>query len=254
MIEIIPLASGSHGNCYRVTDGSTPLLLECGISYKRIQQGLDFRVSDLVGCLISHEHKDHCKAVADVMRAGIDVYISQGTIDALGLNRGHRVHSVKAREQFGVGTWTILPFETQHDAEEPLGFLLASKAGKVLYATDTYYIRYRFSGLTHIMIECNYSMDILQRNVEDGAIPKTLKDRVLRSHFSLENVKEFLKANDLSQVREIWLLHLSDENGDAERFKREVQELTGKEVYIAGGRPSHTSGGREEYKCGNGLD
>ena len=56
---------------------------------------------------------------------------------------------------------------------------------------------------------------------------------VLRSHFSLENVKEFLQANDLSKVQEIWLLHLSDGNSDAERFKREIQELTGKVVYIA---------------------
>ena len=83
------------------------------------------------------------------------------------------------------------------------------------------------------MVECNYALDILQKNVTAGLVPTALKDRVLRSHFSLENVKEFLKANDLSKVQEIWLLHLSDGNSDAGRFKREIQELTGKEVYIA---------------------
>ena len=167
------------------------------------------------------------------MRAGIDCYISAGTAEALGLS-GHRLNIIKARQQFRIGTWTILPFETQHDAAEPLGFLLANQAGdKLLYATDTYYIRYKFHGLTHIMVECNYAADILKRNVEAGAVPKELKGRILKSHFSLENVKKFLLANDLSKVEAIFLLHLSDGNSDAERFKREVMELTGKPTCIA---------------------
>lgn len=103
----------------------------------------------------------------------------------------------------------------------------------MLYATDTYYIRYKFSDLTHIMVECNYSMDILRSNVETGLIDKALKNRILKSHFNLEHVKEFLKANDLSKVQEIWLIHLSDSNSDAERFKQEIQELTGKVVFVA---------------------
>jgi phosphoribosyl 1,2-cyclic phosphodiesterase len=176
---------------------------------------------------------DHSKAVKDIMRAGIDCYISAGTAEALGLF-GHRINIIKARQRFRIGTWTILPFETQHDAAEPLGFLLANQAGdKLLYATDTYYIRYRFRGLTHIAVECNYSLDILRTNVANGSVEPVLKSRILKSHFSLENVKEFLKANDLSKVQEIWLLHLSDNNSNAERFKREVMELTGKPTYIA---------------------
>ena len=176
---------------------------------------------------------DHSKAVKDIMRAGIDCYISAGTAEALGVS-GHRLHIIKTRQQFQLGSWTVLPFETQHDAAEPFGFLLANQAGdKLLYATDTYYIRYKFHGLTHIMVECNYSLDNLKRNVEAGAVPKELKSRILKSHFSLENVKEFLRANDLSRVQEIWLLHLSDNNSDCERFKREVMELTGKPTYIA---------------------
>ena len=233
MIAITPLASGSSGNCYRVSDGRTPLLLECGIPYKEIQKNLKFRVSEIAGCLVTHEHQDHCKAVRDLMKAGIDCYMSHGTAEALKVS-GHRLHIIEARQQFRLGTWTILPFETQHDAQEPVGFLLANQEGeKLLYATDTYYIRYKFHGLTQIMVECNYAADILKRNVEAGAVPKELKGRILKSHFSLENVKEFLKANDLSKVQEIWLLHMSDNNSDSERFKREVMELTGKPVYIA---------------------
>lgn len=233
MIEITTFASSSRGNCYRVTDGETPLLLECGIRYKEIQRGLQFRVSEIVGCLISHEHKDHCKALADITKAGIDCYMTRGTTEALGAT-GHRIKIIKPREQFKIGTWAILPLEIQHDAVEPVGFLMANRAGdKLLYATDTYYVRYRFRGLTHIMVECNHSKDILEENVRSGAVPIEHKNRLLRSHFSLDNVKEFLRANDLSRVQEIHLIHLSDGNSDAERFKREIQELTGKEVYVA---------------------
>ena len=233
MIEITVLASGSRGNCYRIDDGRTPLLLECGIPFREIQKGLQFRVSGVAGCLVSHEHQDHSTAVRDVMKAGIDCYMSAGTAEALGIS-GHRLHIIQARQQFQLGSWAVLPFETQHDAAEPLGFLLANRAGdKLLYATDTYYVRYKFRGLTHIMLECNYAADILARNVEAGLVPPALKRRILRSHFSLEHVKEFFRANDISRVQEIWLLHLSDQNSDANRFKCEIQELTGKPVYIA---------------------
>lgn len=236
MIEINPLASGSSGNCYHITDGRTPLLLECGIGINNILRNLKFGVSSLAGCLVSHGHKDHAKAVKDLMKFGIDIYLSQGTADEIsGLGPWrHRINIIKAKQQFKIGTWTILPFETQHDAAEPLGFLLANQYGeKLLYATDTFYIRYRFQGLTHIAVECNYSLDILRANVEAGLVEPALKNRIIQSHFSLENVKEFLKANDLSRIHEIWLLHLSNDNSDAERFKREIQELTGKMVFIA---------------------
>lgn len=233
MIEITSLASGSQGNCYRVSDGRTPILLECGIPYRDIRRKFKFRMAEFAACLVSHEHQDHCKSVKDVLRAGIDCYMSAGTVEALGIS-GHRINIIKAKQQFRIGTWTILPFETQHDAAEPLGFLMANQTGeKLLYATDTYYIRYKFHGLTHIMVECNYSLDILKRNVEAGAVPKELKSRILKSHFSLENVKKFLQANDLSKVQEIWLLHLSEQNSCEKRFKEEVQKITGKPTYIA---------------------
>lgn len=177
---------------------------------------------------------DHAGAIEEIIGCGIDTYTSQGTKEALRVN-GHRVKTIKAKEQFRIGTWTILPFETQHDAKEPLGFLLQSDNGeKLLFATDTYYVRYKFSGLNYIMVECNYAADILKENVESGKINPYLEKRLLKSHFSLENVKEFLKANDLSDVKEIYLLHLSESNGDPDRFKKEIQELTGKPVYIAG--------------------
>lgn len=232
MIEITALASGSAGNCYRISDQQTPLLLEAGIPIRAIKQGLHYRLSEIRACLISHSHKDHCRALGDVLRAGVTGYMSQPTADALGAT-GPRVRILEPRVQVQIGSWTVLPFETQHDAEGSMGFLLASGRYKVLFATDTYYVKYRFRGLTHVLIECNYAKDILDANVEAGLVPAAMRDRLLQSHFSLENVKQFLRANDLSRVEQIWLLHLSDANSDAERFKREIMELTGKPTYIA---------------------
>lgn len=234
MIEIKPLASGSRGNCYWVSDGTQPLLLECGISYSEIQKGVDFKISELSGCFISHEHGDHCKAIKKLMRSGVNVYASKGTIEALKLT-GHRIIPVREKKLFKVGNWVVKSFKTEHDAADPLGFLLESQEKKrLVYVTDSFYSRYTFPGLTHIMIECNYALDILKENVESGRVLEVQKNRVLKSHFSLKNVKDFLKVNDLSQVREIWLLHLSDDNSDEKRFKEEIQALTGKPVYIAG--------------------
>jgi phosphoribosyl 1,2-cyclic phosphodiesterase len=195
-------------------------------------RGLNFQVSSVAGCLVTHEHNDHVKAIKDVMKAGIDVYASKGTFESLSIS-GHRTKPVTVKEQFRIGTWTILPFEVEHDVSEPIGFLLANQQGeKLLFATDTYFIRYKFKGLTHIMVECNYSLAILNQNVAEGFIDKGRKKRLMRSHFSLENVREFLKANDLSKVQEIWLLHLSDTNSDADLFKKEIQKLTGKVVKV----------------------
>lgn len=234
MIEVTALASSSKGNCYRVTDGHTPLLLEGGINYREIQKGLNFQMSEVAACLVTHEHGDHCKSIKDVLKAGIDCYMSEGTVGAINVQH-HRIKKVKAKQQFQIGTWTILPFDVQHDVSEPLGFLLANQVGdKLLFATDTYYIKYKFKGLTHLLVECNYSLEILNENILSGKVPQVMKKRLIRSHFSLENVKEFLKVNDLSKVEEIWLLHLSDSNSNAELFKKEIQQLTGRVVHVPG--------------------
>lgn len=232
MVEIRSLASSSAGNAYLVTGGRSPLLLDCGLSVRELKRATGYRLTGLAGCLVTHEHGDHAKAAADLMRAGVDCYMSAGTADALGLTC-HRVKTVKALEQVQVGDWTILPFDTVHDAAEPLGFLIAGEGEKILYLTDSAYCKYRFNGLTHILVECNHAGDILQANVESGAVPAAMRRRVMKSHMSLSIVKGFLKANDLSQVREIWLIHLSDGNSDAERFKSEIQAMTGKPVYVA---------------------
>lgn len=232
MIEIRTIATGSKGNCYRVYDGSTALLLEAGVSFTAIQKGLEFKTSEIDGVLVSHEHMDHCKGVEGCLKRGMTIYMSQGTKDGMSLDNA-QIRIIKAKEQFRIGTWTILPFDVQHDVNEPLGFLLQSdNGGKLLFATDTYYLKYTFPGLTHIMVECNYDEQTLDENFEKGIIHQKLKERVICSHFSLENVIKWLEASDLTNVEEIHLLHLSDNNSNVERIFKTVARATGKLIYI----------------------
>ena len=233
-MDIQVLGTGSTGNCYRISGGKTSLLLDCGLPVKKIKEGLKFRLSDIDGCLLTHEHFDHSKAARDIIKSGIDVYMSEGTRDALNINKSHRLNIVEPKKQFKLGSLEIMPFDTQHDAKEPLGYLIGSNATRevLLYATDTYYLKYKFPGLTHILIECNYIKDILDSNLQEGKVSLTLRDRLVESHFSLDNLKNFFRANDLSKVREIWLIHMSDGNCDEQRAKKEVQEVTGKLVYV----------------------
>jgi phosphoribosyl 1,2-cyclic phosphodiesterase len=232
-MEIKTLASSSTGNAYILSDGHTSLLLECGIPIDKLKKSCNYRLSGILSCLVTHEHKDHSKASKDVMAAGIDLYCSEGTAEAAELS-GHRLHIIKAEQQFKIGSWIIKPFSTQHDAKEPLGFLIANGEDKLLFATDTFYLRYKFKGLTHIMLECNYDLQTLDENIATGYVDERRRSRLLRSHMSLQQCKATLQANDLSRMKEIHLIHLSFKNSDAPRFKREIQQITGKRVYIAG--------------------
>ncbi len=232
MLAIKPIASSSRGNCYHITDGSTPLLLECGLPFQKIRQALNFKLSMIRACLVTHEHKDLCRAVLNMLSAGIDCYMTAGTAETLDIAGHHRCQVVKAGAMLRVGTWQVMPFATIHDAAEPVGFLLGSGAERLLFVTDSAYIQHRFAGLTHIMIECNYDEQSLKANIANGDISKHLADRITQTHFSLENVLQMLNANDLSGVHGIWLMHLSDANADATRIKNKIQRVTGKPVFV----------------------
>lgn len=230
-MKIRTIATGSTGNCYLIDDGETRLLIELGITFKQIQKELSFQTSKVAACLISHSHQDHCKAVQGALNASMDVYMSEATKREIGIEH-NRIKQYTNKQQFRVGTFTILPFDVKHDVENH-GFLIQSDTGsKLLFASDTYYVKYRFNGLTHLMIECNYSEAMLEENIERGTIHEFLAKRIKASHFSLENMLEFLKANDLSKVQEIHLLHLSNSNSDEQQFKEAVQAATGKLVYV----------------------
>lgn len=226
MIKVI--ATGSRGNFYILDTGEEILLLECGINIKDIKKALNFDLSKVVGCLLTHSHNDHCKAIEEVLKF-TDVFTSKGTKEELQerfqLNR--HCFEIEHNKPFEVGKFMIVPFNTQHDTKEPLGFLIYHKdIGNVIFATDTYYLKYKFRDIDYALIECNYSDDILEDLPEYRA-------RLLKSHMSLENLKDTLKTWDLSRTKKIVLIHISDSHGNSEKFIKEINELTGVETIIA---------------------
>jgi len=237
MFQFTAIASSSKGNCYHLTDGSSSLIIEAGVPWKYIRR----EITNLcrggnghyhpAGCLVTHSHMDHAKGVKDATKAAVNVYSAKETFDALGV-RGHRCVVVRPHEQFAVGSFTVLPFDTIHDAPGSLGFLIASGEEKLLFLTDTAYTSYLFPGLTHIVVEANFSLEELERSIAAGLVHPSRKSRLVASHLSIERTIDLLKDNDLGRVKEIRLIHLSESNSDEKKWKRMVQATTGKAVYV----------------------
>lgn len=228
------LGSSSKGNGYLFDNGKEALLVECGVGFNEIKIALDFDISRLQGALVSHEHGDHARGMRDALKSGVTVYASGGTIDALNVGDNAFVRPLRTGEKHRIGGFSFQCFDVQHDAKEPCGFLIHhQEMGLVLFATDTYYLKYRFAGLSNILIECNYRLDILNENTEAGRIHPKQRERILKSHFEFENCKNALKANDLSKVNNIVLIHLSEGNSNAREFQEDIEKATGKSIHIA---------------------
>lgn len=215
------LASSSAGNAYIVSDRDTRILLECGLSHKKLQKLSGFSLSDFRACLVSHEHKDHSKSVEQLLKDGMEIYMSQGTAAALETDG---VQLIGDMEQFNVGSFDIVPFATFHDAAEPLGFLMKSRVdGDVLaFATDTVNLRYKFPGLNILAIEANYDQAILARNTK---MPEKVRHRIENAHMEIDTLCDYLKGLDLTKCREIHLLHLSDASSREWEFVHRVKQI-----------------------------
>ena len=226
-MEIKCIASGSSGNSYIIKSSGKTFLIDMGIKVYDIIKALDFNLAQVSFALLDHQHGDHSKSVKGIMEAGIDVYMPQDTATFLGIS-GHRVKVVEPLKQFDVAGFQIVGFPLEHDVTN-FGYLIYDKQSKekLLFITDTFYCKYRFSKLNYIMVECNYSDEILEKNIKEGTLHPALRNRIKRSHFSLNNVIEFLKASDTSETREIMLLHLSSANSDEALFKKEVEQAIG---------------------------
>lgn len=223
------LASSSHGNAYIVGDRDTRILLECGVSHKQLLKLSGFSLAGFKACLVSHEHKDHAKSVDELIRRGMEVYMSYGTAKALEAEEGAVL--IENMEQFNIGSFDIVPFSTFHDAAEPLGFLIKSRIdGDVLaFATDTVNLRYQFPGLNILAIEANYDKKILERC---DKLPEKVRHRISNSHMEIDTLCDYLRTLDLSQCREIHLLHLSDATSREEEFIRKVTWAVPKGIKI----------------------
>ena len=223
------IGSSSRGNSYLLSSGKSTIILECGVSISEIKKALNYDLSSVCCCLVTHEHQDHSKSIREIAAAGIDIYASKGTLNAIKLS-GHRYCHVEPKKRFTSGEFQIMPFDVKHDCAEPFGFLISHPAGGcTIFCTDTYYIPYNFPGLNNIIVEVNYDEEILDTN----NLPDVVKGRILRSHMEISTFKHFLSNTDLSQVHNIIMIHLSDGNSDEKRFIKEIKELTGKSVYVA---------------------
>lgn len=222
------LASSSHGNAYIVSDNQTKILLECGVSHKQLQKLTGFTLSDFKACLVSHEHKDHAKCVEDLLARGMTVYMSYGTAQALEADTASLIEHM---EQFNVGSLDVVPFSTFHDAKEPLGFLIKSRVdGDVLaFATDTVNLRYKFPGLTILAIEANYDKCVLDRCEK---LPEKVRHRITNSHMEIDTLCDYLSTLDLSECREIHLLHLSDATSREAEFVAKVEKTVPKGIKV----------------------
>ncbi|MCR5658900.1 MAG: MBL fold metallo-hydrolase [Bacteroidales bacterium] len=234
-MKLTVIGSGSSGNGYILHNDKEALIIEAGMAMRRYKIALGFNVAIVSGCLVTHEHKDHSKYVKDMLASKIPVYMSNGTAQSIfGELEPAHLHRIAANERITVGSFEVLPFKVVHDAKEPFGFLIRhEETGTVLFATDTYYLPCKFNGLNNVMIECNYDANILNTNVKSGEVHPSVAKRVLTSHFSYRHCIEALKANDLSAVNNIVLLHLSSSNSNAEAFRQGVEEATLKATFVA---------------------
>lgn len=225
-------ASSSKGNCYSVTDGKTALLLECGIPLNKIREKTRLEFD---ACLVTHEHMDHAKSLVKLLKNCKEVYATKGTFDNFDCGTfKNYAKVVKANNKYIIGTFNVIPFATEHDAAEPVGYYIKSRASgrTLLFATDTYYIKNRFDKIDYLMIECNYAYDIAKKNIENGKLSNVMAKRLLKSHFELENVKKFILEQDVSKIKGIYLLHLSNGNSDADRFQKEIKKISGCPVWV----------------------
>lgn len=230
-IEI--LASGSKGNAYKISNRSTTLLIECGLPVNELKRKLNFKLSQIDGCLVTHEHMDHAHSVHNLIKKGIDVYMTEGTANALEVNPAFYAR-VKYAKRYDIGDFWISPFRTIHDALEPCGYMIINKENNesLVFITDTMYSPFKFNDFEYLMIECNYIKAVLDENVKLGKIDVSLRNRIVRNHMSLETVLNLLKDNDTSKLKKIYVLHLSDSNSHAKEIKESIQKVTGIPVEI----------------------
>ena len=234
-MELQVIGTGSGGNAYLLNAGRSSLLLDAGLPLRKIVRAIpDWK--SLQGCLITHEHQDHAKSAAAIAEMGTPTYMSSGTAKAIQASDSLTpFNAVQMLSAFHVGEFTVLPFETQHDAAEPCGYLIRhDPTGEVaLYATDTYYLKHTFPGVHYWIVECNYIDEVIDGQQEDGELTAALRHRLKKSHMSLRRLLDALRANDLSKTRTIVLVHLSDERSDERAMVKAVKEVTGLEEVIA---------------------
>ena len=223
-MRMCSIASGSSGNCIYVGSDNTHLLIDTGISKKKIDEGLaelGLTGEDISGILITHEHSDHIQGLGVFCRKyEVPVYATKGTLigiqnyKSLGKMPEGLYREIRKNEAFEIGDLLVKPFEISHDANEPSGYRIEKEDKSVAVATDLGkfddYTIENLKNLNGIVLEANHDVHML----EVGPYPYYLKQRVLGNHGHLSNeLSGRLLCNILhDKLKFIMLGHLSKEN------------------------------------------
>ena len=224
MLELCSIASGSSGNCICVGDNNTHVLIDAGISGKRIECGLNeiqLKTAEMQGILITHEHIDHIAGLGVLARRhGIPIYATQGTVNGILHNRSvgqideELFRIIRPGEAFAIGDLNFKPIPISHDAAEPVAYRIANEDQSVAVITDlgTYDQRIvdQLQGLDALLLEANHDVNMLQT----GGYPYPLKQRILgdRGHLSNERSGQLLCHLLHDDFKSVMLGHLSKEN------------------------------------------
>lgn len=244
MINIKTLATGSSGNCFILSkQGSRKdLMVECGIPIRKILSGIGYNLGKISACLVTHEHSDHARAADALMTYGITVVASPGTLMSLGITQGRLyAQALNPRTPLAIdGRWRVVGFPAIHDTAQPYMYLIQNGEDILLFATDTEYIPYQFGGLTQMMVEANYDLDIMKNRIIDGSVHSARKKRTMDTHMEIGTLEAWLRDlnrdGSLNKLREIRLIHTSAANRDPEAFRKRLEMVTGLPVYVEGGK------------------
>lgn len=223
-MDFFSVASGSSGNCICLGSDQCHVMIDAGISGKRIEEGMntyDYTTSDMDGVLITHEHRDHIQGLGVVARKyGLPIYATKGTADAIlqsssvGKIDPSLFHVIEAGKTFFIGNLEIYPMSISHDAADPVAYLVSDGRHRVGVVTDLGYydadIVSHMEGLDALLLEANHDIHMLQV----GAYPYPLKQRILgeRGHLSNETSGQLLGQILHDGMQHILLGHLSKEN------------------------------------------
>lgn len=206
------IATGSSGNCYTLTaDNGETLILDAGIGIRDIKKGLNWNIRNVVGCIVSHAHSDHSKSVKDLRDMGIPVFTPYEVL----LTNKFLANSYFAVRIFDLTTSDNKWVHTNSDGSECpcYGFLIEHpEMGKMLYVTDCEFVKWRFSGINHILLGVNYDKDLIDN--EDSA----KVNHVYRGHMSIDTACDFVKANNFKDLENVIMCHLSKNNADKDLF------------------------------------
>jgi len=227
------LDSGSKANGYILQNDTEAIIIEAGVPIKEAKKALGFNIRKVVGCLVSHSHTDHAGRAREYQDSNINICASMDTAIEADIKAGRLLQVFRHGDTFALGGFTVKAVEVRHDVACFAFLIRHPDIGLMLFATDTFYLPYTFEGLTNIMIEANYSREIVRRNIQGGYIHPSFEKRIIQSHLEITDTIKALQANDLTGVNNIVLLHLSDSNSDADDFRERVQRITGKTVYVA---------------------